>query len=85
MNKEKDELAPVIQLKKQESNVVQPGPLPTSVTIGQADFGDRKMVMLAISTPAGQGIYFLDGNSAEGVAQALLKIGTATKAGLVIP
>lgn len=80
-NKEYEKLAQ----KQPQYPTVQPAPVPTTFTVGQADFGDKKMVMLAISTPVGQAIYFLDGDSADGVAKALARIGTATKAGILVP
>jgi hypothetical protein len=64
---------------------VPPSPLPTVFNVGQAEVNGQNFVILQIMTPGGQAVYFLDGDSAEGVGTALLRIGQASKAGLVVP
>lgn len=65
---------------------VAPGPLPTVFNLGQTEVGGgARMVVLQVNTPAGQAVYFLDGVSAEGLGTALIKLGSVTKTGLVVP
>jgi hypothetical protein len=64
---------------------VQPAPLPTVFNIGQAEGNGKRFVMLQIATPAGQSVFFLDGASAEGLGENLIRMGVAVKAGLVMP
>ena len=64
---------------------VQPAPLPTIFNLGQAQGGGKNFVMLQVQTPAGQAVYFIDGASAEGLGENLIRMGAAVKAGLVMP
>jgi hypothetical protein len=65
--------------------IIQPAPLPTVFNVGQADVNGQNFVLLQVTTPGGQAIYFLDGNAAEDVGAALIRLGQASKAGLVVP
>jgi hypothetical protein len=64
---------------------VPPSPLPTVFNVGQGEVNGQNFVVLQVMTPVGQSVYFLDGTAAEGVGTALLRMGQASKAGLVVP
>lgn len=65
---------------------IQPTPVPMTFRIGQGNGpGGQMMVVLMVSTPVGEAVYFLDGKMAEHVANGLNQAAKASQAGLLVP
>lgn len=65
---------------------VQPQPVPLSVRLGQTQLPDGQVgIFLAISTFVGESIYFLDAATAKRLGESLVKAGSASASGLVVP
>ncbi len=64
---------------------VSPQPVPTAVqlTTTQSPSGD-KFVVVMISTPTGQSVYFFDPESADKIADALKETARLSRTGLEI-
>lgn len=61
-------------------------PVPMSFKIGQTPMPDGNMgVVLMVSTPVGEAVYFLDSKMAGLVADGLKQASQASASGLVVP
>lgn len=65
---------------------VMPQPVPTSFNLAQvsSSHGDI-LAQLAISTPTGTFVVYLDGETCKAVGEALIKVGSMTGSGLLMP
>lgn len=66
---------------------VMPQPVPTSFSIAQVidNRTGNILAQLAISTPTGTFVVFVDAASATGLGKALQQIGEVSATGLIIP
>lgn len=64
---------------------IQPQPVPTSVQLSsvQGPKGE-KLVVIAITTPIGQNVYFVDVESADRIADGLKETARLSRTGLEI-
>lgn len=67
------------------SQGVPPQPVPLSVQLTTVTHGVEKFVVLMITSPVGQHVYFLDPDGAEKVADAILDAARTVRTGLEIP
>lgn len=65
---------------------IQPHPVPMTFRIGQATMPDGAMgVVMLISTPLGELVYFLDSKMASHVSDGLKQAASAAASGLLVP
>lgn len=65
---------------------IQPQPVPMTFRIGQANMPDGSMgVVMLVSTPVGEAVYFLDSKMAAHVADGLRQSASAAASGLLVP
>lgn len=65
---------------------IQPQPVPMTFRIGQANMPDGTMgVVMLVSTPVGEAVYFLDSKMAAHVADGLKQAASAAASGLLVP
>lgn len=64
---------------------ITPQPLPTSVQLASSrDGSGNKFVVVTITTPAGQNLYFFDPDSAEKIADGIKETARLARTGLEI-
>lgn len=64
---------------------VTPQPVPTAIQLASSRDGNgNKFVVVTITTPVGQNIYFLDPESAERVAEGIKETARLARTGLEI-
>lgn len=84
-----------VETEQPKTSVINPCPVPTTfqvATVSDNNTG-QEMVMLVISSPTGQSVYFLDPETSKVIGEALYRLGEKTKAsslilppaGLVVP
>ena len=71
---------------EQQLPAVMPQPVPTSFNLAQvtSNSGDI-LAQLAISTPTGTHVVYVDSNTAKALGEALVKIGSMSGSGLLMP
>lgn len=64
---------------------IMPQPVPTAVQLSSIKGGDgRSFVMITLSTPVGQNVFFFDPESAEKIADGLKETTRLARTGLEI-
>lgn len=67
---------------------INPSPVPTTFQVAAVTDNNsgQQLVMMVISSPTGNSVYFLDSNFAQTVGEALYKTAEQTKgSGLIVP
>lgn len=78
--------AKAAQQPQQPPPGIQPQPVPMTFRIGQANMPDGTMgVVMLVSTPVGEAVYFLDSKMAAHVADGLKQAASAAASGLLVP
>lgn len=88
MNQEQilEAAARAAQQPQQPPPGIPPQPVPMSFKIGQTPMPNGDMgVILLVSTPVGEAVYFLDSKMAGMVADGLKQASQASASGLVVP
>lgn len=71
-----------------QPQVVSPSPVPTTfqVSVVTENNSGQQLVMVVVSSPTGNSVYFLDANFAQTVGEALYKTAEQAKgSGLIVP
>lgn len=71
-----------------QPQITQPSPVPSTFQVASVVDNDsgQQFVMLAVSTPTGRSVFFLESEIAGVVGEALIKLADQTKgSGLIVP
>lgn len=87
MAKKKSKEMPV-EVVKQQPQIIEPFPVPSTYQVATVtdDESGQQFVMLAVSSPTGRSVFFLESEIAGMVGETLIKLADQTKgSGLILP
>lgn len=72
---------------EQQQPAIMPQPVPTSFNIAQVveNKSGNILAQLAISTPTGTHVVYVDSTTAKALGEALIQIGSMSGTGLLMP
>lgn len=82
---QKDILYRAAEAVNQQTHTVPVQPVPMSFKIAQAQMPDGRMsIVLSVSTPVGEAVYFLEADQAKTIGETLQKAASAASSGLML-
>lgn len=86
--KKSKENTPVEVITKPQPQIIEPFPVPSTYQVATVtdDESGQQFVMLAVSSPTGRSVFFLESEIAGMVGETLIKLADQTKgSGLILP